>query len=172
VRLAWIHWAARGPPSPRCARRSPAIGCSTSRPTASSPSAAAKCSPSARPLSADDGRAEGDGLLQLYEIYDLKLDAQLALLSACETARGPRVAGEGAFALSRGFLAAGAERVIASLWRVNDASTADLIGALFRGASGGGDWSARLFAAKRAVRARPDTAEPFHWAPFVITGAR
>jgi CHAT domain-containing protein/tetratricopeptide (TPR) repeat protein len=124
------------------------------------------------PSSADSGRAEGDGLLQLYEIYDLKLDAQLALLSACETARGPRVAGEGAFALSRGFLAAGAERVIASLWRVNDASTADLIGALFRGASGGGDWSARLFAAKRAVRARPDTAEPFHWAPFVITGAR
>src|SRR5262249_38866251 len=57
---------------------------------------------------ADSGAAaENDGLLQLYEIYSLPLDAELAVLSACDTARGARVSGEGVFALSRGFLAAG-----------------------------------------------------------------
>jgi CHAT domain-containing protein len=122
--------------------------------------------------------AEDDGLLQLYEIYALPLDAELAVLSACETARGARVAGEGVFTLSRGFLAAGAARAIASLWNVNDASTAALMSALFQGvpaaarAGGSPDWTRLLRDAKRAVRAQPQWSAPFHWAPFVLSGSR
>ena len=117
-----------------------------------------------------------DGVLQLFEIYGLRLDADLAVLSACETASGSRVAGEGVFALSRGFLAAGAARVVASLWAVQDASTADLMTALFgrspNTAHGERDWSLALRDAKRAVRARPEWASPTHWAAFVLTGVR
>src|SRR5207253_2863285 len=86
-------------------------------------------------LASDPDHATGtddDGLLQLFEIYGMRLDAELVVLSACETARGPRVASEGVFALSRGFLTAGARRVVASLWSVNDVSTAELMGEMFR----------------------------------------
>ncbi len=121
---------------------------------------------------------EDDGLLQLFEIYGLDLDCDLVILSACETARGTRVAGEGVFALSRGFHAAGVARVIASLWPVNDASTAELMGAMFRHATseavshGPPDWTRLLRDAKRSVRSHAETAEPFYWAPFVLSGAR
>jgi CHAT domain-containing protein len=129
-----------------------------------------------RPAGAGSG-TEDDGLLQLFEIYALRLDAELVVLSACETARGPRVAGEGVFALSRGFLAAGARRAIASLWPVNDASTAELMSALFQrlaaASHGAGriDYPALVRDAKRTLRARAETADPFHWAPFVLSGA-
>jgi CHAT domain-containing protein len=119
--------------------------------------------------------ADDDGLLQLYEIYSLSSDAELAVLSACETARGARVAGEGVFALSRGFLTAGAARVVASLWSVNDASTAALVSALFGNTArptGSHDWTRLLRDAKRAVRSRPEWSAPFHWAPFVLSGVR
>jgi CHAT domain-containing protein len=87
------------------------------------------------------------------------------------------VAGEGVFALSRGFHAAGVARVIASLWPVNDASTAQLIGTMFREAATGDsarppDWTRLLRDAKRAVRAQAATSEPFYWSPFVLSGAR
>lgn len=123
-------------------------------------------------------RSEDDGLLQLYEIYELPLDCDLAVLSACETQRGPRVAGEGVFALSRGFLAAGARRAIASLWAVDDASTAALIGecfALVAAAERAGrtpNFAAALRDAQRRVRAQARWADPFYWAPFVLAGVR
>jgi hypothetical protein len=76
---------------------------------------------------------EDDGFLRLHEIYGLRLDADLAVLSACGSNAGRVVAGEGVFALSRGFLVAGARRVVASQWPVDDASTAALMGELYRG---------------------------------------
>ena len=84
--------------------------------------------------------------------------------------------GEGVFALSRGFLAAGVRRVVASQWAVNDDSTAALMGAFFtelvasdtRGERV--DYARILRDAKRAVRARPEWSDPYHWAPFVLTG--
>ena len=88
------------------------------------------------------------------------------------------MAGEGVFALSRGFHAAGAARVIASLWPVNDASTAALMGAMFSDgaltSSGrpATDWTRVLRDAKRVVRAHAETAAPFFWAPFVLSGLR
>jgi CHAT domain-containing protein len=119
-----------------------------------------------------------DGLLQLFEIYDLHLDCEVAVLSACATQAGASVAGEGVFALSRGFLARGTRRVIASQWEVDDASTATLVAAFFEAVAGAeaeekpADYAATLAAAKRKVRADPATAAPFYWAPFVLSGLR
>jgi tetratricopeptide (TPR) repeat protein len=125
----------------------------------------------AEPVTADDG------LLQLFEIYELALDCDLAVLSACETGRGPRVAGEGVFALSRGFQVAGARSVAATLWPVDDASTATLIGALFRRLAEDErrgrrpDVARALHEARRELRAGAQ-ADPYYWAPFVLSGAR
>jgi len=121
-------------------------------------------------------RGDDDGFLQLFEIYDLRTDCELAVLSACSSNTGALVAGEGIFALSRGFLLGGARRVVASQWSVDDVSTADLIGDLFRrlAAAGPSDPSAdaalALRDAKRLIRRRAAYAHPFYWAPFVITG--
>jgi CHAT domain-containing protein len=120
-----------------------------------------------------------DGFLQLHEIYDLKLpDVELAVLSACETNRSANLEGEGVFALSRGFIAAGARRVVASQWAVDDASTAVLMGAMFeqvvaaRRAGRTVDFAKALREAKLRVRSRPEWSDPYHWAPFVLTGVQ
>jgi len=119
-----------------------------------------------------------DGLLRLYEIDSLETSADLVVLSACDTGVGRRVAGEGVFSLARGFFAAGARRVVASLWPVPDASTATLMGALFKrvaketAAQRDADYSTALRDAKRALRREPATAAPFAWAPFTLTGRR
>ena len=129
------------------------------------------------PAGAAGGNAD-DGLLQLYEIYELPLDCDLAVLSACETHRGPRVPGEGVFALSRGFLAAGARGVVASLWAVEDLATAELVAGTFDGIAAGykrgrdRDVALLLRDAKRGVRAHPRWSSPSYWAAFVLTGTR
>jgi CHAT domain-containing protein len=122
---------------------------------------------------------DNDGYLQLREIYDLPLDdTELVVLSACETNVGSAINGEGVFALSRGFLAAGARRVVASQWAVNDESTAVLIGAFFKNVreqeveNGLADYAVALRDAKRTVRERPQWKDPYYWAPFIITGTR
>ena len=120
-------------------------------------------------------RPDDDGLLQLFEIYELPLACEVAVLSACETQRGPRVAGEGVFALSRGFLAAGAERVIATLWSIPDLPTADLVGDFFDSVAGTRPGSPLGYAvalrdAKRSIRRQPRWAQPLFWAAPVLTG--
>jgi hypothetical protein len=127
-----------------------------------------------------------DGHLRLFEIYDLGLSCDLAVLSACSTQAGRAVEGEGAFALSRGFLVAGARRVVASLWGVDDASTATLMGGMFRGLRDAGvleqstsagaaasvsPYARALRDARREVRGTKSWAEPYYWAPFLLTGA-
>jgi CHAT domain-containing protein len=120
--------------------------------------------------------SDRDGFLNLFEIYDLRLDCELAVLSACDTRIGPRLEGEGVFALSRGFQSAGARRTVASLWQAADESTALLIESFFQGiadAERAGkriEYSRLLRDAKRRVRARPEWSSPFYWAPLVLTG--
>jgi hypothetical protein len=120
--------------------------------------------------------AADDGLLQLFEIYELDARSELVVLSACDSNMGRRVTGEGVFALSRAFLAAGARRVVASLWPVDDASTAALMGGFYRrlaaAGSKGVDYSRALRDARREVRERAEWSHPHYWAPFVLTGAR
>ncbi|NNF06518.1 MAG: CHAT domain-containing protein [Candidatus Eisenbacteria bacterium] len=116
-----------------------------------------------------------DGFLFLYEIYRLPLNCDLAVLSACETKLGRRIQGEGVFALSRGFLAAGARRTIASLWPVSDNSTAALMGGFFERIAEESEhrsYAEALRDAKREVRNDPRWQSPFYWAPFVATGLR
>jgi CHAT domain-containing protein len=119
-----------------------------------------------------------DGVLQLFEILDLTLRSPVVVLSACETHRGPEVAGEGVAALSRAFIVAGAAEVIGSLWSVDDASTAKLMGAFFDSMGRQArrsrplDIDVALRNAKRVVRADPRSQAPFFWSAFLMVGAR
>jgi CHAT domain-containing protein/tetratricopeptide (TPR) repeat protein len=122
-------------------------------------------------LSKEDKDSPEDGFLHLFEVYGLRLDSDLVVLSACETKQGDRVPGEGVFALSRGFFAAGARRVVASLWPVHDQATAELMGSFFSELGRSNDPAAALCKAKEALRAQEKWADPFYWAPFVLTGS-
>src|SRR4030095_40425 len=75
----------------------------------------------------DEGGKPQDGFLRLHEIYNLKLGADLVVLSACRTRLGKEIKGEGLVGLTRGFMYAGAPRVVASLWAVDDETTAELM---------------------------------------------
>lgn len=119
----------------------------------------------------DERGSPQDGFLRLDEIYGLDLPARLVVLSACETGLGESVAGEGLVGLSWGFLHAGAERVLVSLWKVSDESTAELMrrfyAALFAGRS---SIPAALCQAQLAMRAEERWRSPYYWAGFVIQG--
>jgi CHAT domain-containing protein len=74
-----------------------------------------------------------DGFLRLWDIYNLRLPIDLVVLSACQTALGKEIKGEGLVGLTRGFMYAGAARVVASLWQVDDVATAELMSLFYRG---------------------------------------
>src|SRR5207253_1638696 len=78
-----------------------------------------------------DGQPQ-DGFLRLNDIYNLKLSADLVVLSACQTALGKEVKGEGLVGLTRGFMYAGAPRVVATLWKVDDKATSELMTSFYR----------------------------------------
>lgn len=120
---------------------------------------------------------ENDGFLSLHEIYTLNLqECELAVLSACVTNVGPQRPLEAGVTLASGFLAAGAHRVIASHWEVNDASTAELMGAFFKevtDASQKGEpvsYARALRNAQLHVRGKVGWSSPYYWAPFVLLG--
>jgi CHAT domain-containing protein len=114
---------------------------------------------------------EENGLLQAWEIFEqLRIDADLVTLSACETALGADVAGEGLVGLTRAFHYAGARTVLASLWQVADVSTSDLMTKLYAHLRSGMTKDEALRLAQRDAIARPETAAPFHWAAFTLSG--
>jgi CHAT domain-containing protein len=125
----------------------------------------------------DQAERWDDGLLELSEVYALPLaGVELAVLSACQTNVGLVVQGEGVYALSRGFLVAGAHRVVASQWAVVDASTGVLMG-VFLGevvrahVSGAAlDYGLALQRSRRWVRSQPQWSSPHYWAPFILMG--
>ncbi|MDY6785503.1 MAG: CHAT domain-containing protein, partial [Cyanobacteriota bacterium] len=78
------------------------------------------------------GRAREEGLLRLHDIFNLNLPAELVVLSACQTGLGEEARGEGLIGLTRGFMFAGAKRLVVSLWNVNDEATATLMSAFYR----------------------------------------
>jgi CHAT domain-containing protein/tetratricopeptide (TPR) repeat protein len=126
------------------------------------------------PSTSASNNLHDDGFLQLFEIDDLALSAELVVLSACESSTGSYVLGEGVMALSRGFLSAGARRVVATQWKVDDRTTAVLVGDFLTRVAHdpSADMALALRDAKRAVRQAANTSQPFYWAAFVITGAR
>lgn len=119
----------------------------------------------------DRERHPQDGFLRTHEIYNLKLNADLVVLSACQTALGKEVRGEGLLGLSRGFLYAGAPRLVVSLWKVNDQATAELMRLFYRGMLRDGlRPAAALRAAQIAMAQNPKWAAPYYWAGFVLQG--
>lgn len=112
-----------------------------------------------------------DGLLKSQEIYNLDLPAELVVLSACQTGLGREVKGEGLIGLTRGFMYAGAARVVVSLWNVSDKGTADLMSRLYRGMLRDGlRPTAALRAAQLELRKQRQWRSPYYWAAFVQQG--
>jgi CHAT domain-containing protein len=113
-----------------------------------------------------------NGFLRLPDIYNLRLSADLVVLSACQTALGKPIRGEGMIGLVRGFMHAGAPRVVASLWQVDDRVTADLVQRLYRHMLGPSRLSAAaaLRAAQRELAATTQYQSPYYWAGFVLQG--
>jgi CHAT domain-containing protein len=112
-----------------------------------------------------------NGFLRMNEIYSLKLRSELVVLSACETALGKDVRGEGLIGLTRGFMYAGSPRVIASLWRVPDRATSELMKRFYEGLFRGGlRPAAALRAAQLDMRKTLRWSSPYYWAGFILQG--
>ncbi len=123
---------------------------------------------SALVLSADAGSDE-DGFLQAREIYNLELNADLVVLSACQTAGGKMEKGEGIQGLSRAFLCSGSRSVVASLWNVNDESTSYFMKTFYGFLTEGRTKQEGLRRTKIRM-CRSDDWRPCHWAAFVLIG--
>src|SRR4029077_18210000 len=112
-----------------------------------------------------------DGFLQLHEIYNLKLPAELVVLSACETGLGKEIKGEGLVGLTQGFMYAGARRVVVSLWSVNDKATAELMARFYRGMLRENKTpAAALRTAQLEMSRQSQWQSPYYWAAFVLQG--
>ena len=119
----------------------------------------------------DEQGGPQEGFLGLRDVYNLRLGADLVVLSGCETALGREVRGEGLVGLARGFLYGGARQVIASLWRVEDRATAELMAHFYRGLfTEGLAPAAALRRAQLLVRAEPRWRPPYYWSGFVLLG--
>jgi len=111
------------------------------------------------------------GLLRLGDIYNLSLDADLVVLSGCQTALGKQVRGEGLVGLTRGFLYAGADRVMSSLWRVQDRATAELMTRFYRALlTSHLPPPAALRSAQLSMLHDRRWSLPYDWAGFAVYG--
>jgi CHAT domain-containing protein len=113
-----------------------------------------------------------DGFLQLHDIYNLDLSqTQLVVLSACRTGLGKDVKGEGLIGLTRGFMYAGSKSVIASLWKVDDRATAELMKHFYQAMFEEGlTPAAALRKAKESMWRQSRWRAPYFWAAFVLQG--
>ena len=117
-----------------------------------------------------EGRSQ-NGFLRLHDIYNLRLAADLVVLSACSTGLGKDVRGEGMIGLTRGFMSAGASGVIASLWKVDDDATAELMKHFYAGMFQKGlPAAAALRDAQLVMSQQKRWQSPYYWAGFVIQG--
>lgn len=112
-----------------------------------------------------------EGFVDLQDVYNLNIPADLVVLSACETGLGRPIGGEGLVGLTRGFMYAGAIRVVASLWRVDDAATSELMAEFYKAMLQGG-----LSPGKALRQAQLDMlkhrhwSDPYYWAAFTLQG--
>ena len=115
---------------------------------------------------------ERDGFLSAMDVFNLKLSADLVVLSACRTALGKEIRSEGLVGLTRAFMYAGAPRVVASLWRVDDAATAELMKTFYGGMLGPRKLrpAAALREAQLATAKQKRWRDPYYWAAFVLQG--
>jgi CHAT domain-containing protein len=113
-----------------------------------------------------------NGFLRTMDVSNLKLAADLVALSGCRTGLGKEVSGEGMLGLTRAFLYAGAKRVVASLWQVNDAATAELMKRFYQGMLGEKRLSpaTALRAAQLEMWRSRRWYTPYYWAGFTLQG--
>lgn len=117
------------------------------------------------------GLALSGGFLRLSEIYNLDLRAKLVTLSACRSAAGTELPGEGLMSLTRGFLYSGASSLLASLWDVDDRATAELMKRFYRAhLVEGKPLAAALRSAQLSLSREPGWEHPYYWAAFVLQG--
>lgn len=118
--------------------------------------------------------SDDDGRLEVHEVLRLQINSPLVVLSGCETARAEEWSGDplrsaGVTTLSQAFLQAGARNVMATLWRIHDLGSAELVSRFYQEASGG-DVALGLAWAQRAMIADAEYAAPYYWAGFVLVG--
>ena len=112
-----------------------------------------------------------NGVLRAYEIRSLDLRADLVVLSACDTARGKKVRGEGIESLGRSFLAAGAAQTLVNLWKVEDDVAEAFMRRFYQAMLGEGHSpSEALLLAQRSIAVRPEWEAPYFWAGFSLLG--
>ncbi|MFZ1114043.1 MAG: CHAT domain-containing tetratricopeptide repeat protein [Candidatus Acidiferrales bacterium] len=110
----------------------------------------------------------GDAYLSLYDLYQLKLEAELVTLSGCATGLNVVTAGDELLGLIRGLLYAGAQSLLLTLWNVHDRSTAEFMGCFYERFQGGADKAVALRGAMQDLRER--YPHPYYWAPFILIG--
>lgn len=116
-------------------------------------------------------RGSQDELLQVHEIFNLKLSADLAVLSACQTALGKEVTGEGLVGLTRAFFYAGVPSLVVSLWNVVDGATPDFMIDFYKNLDQLSDKASALQKAKMSMIEHKSYSHPSYWAPFILIGA-
>lgn len=118
----------------------------------------------------DEGNAQ-NGFLRVIDLYSIRVNADLVVLSACQTALGKDIDGEGIVGLTRGFMYAGASGIVSSLWRVEDAATAELMKRFYRAMLKENQTpSAALRTAQNEMRRIPRFRNPRHWSGFTLNG--
>ncbi|HKJ33976.1 MAG TPA: CHAT domain-containing tetratricopeptide repeat protein [Balneolales bacterium] len=115
-------------------------------------------------------KSVNDGVLYSSEIYNLNLNAKLVVLSACETAMGKYVKGEGITGLARSFIYAGANNLIVSLWNVSDRSTSQLMIHFYSNLLKRHKIYSSLCKAKKEMILNSQYSAPIYWSPFILIG--
>ena len=112
-----------------------------------------------------------NGFIGLQDVYSLRAPVDLVVLSACQTGLGEDIRGEGLIGLTRGFMYAGATSVVASLWKVEDEATAELMKRFYIEMLKNGKTPAEaLRSAQNSIRQRPEWSAPHYWAGFTLQG--
>ena len=119
-----------------------------------------------------DGDSD-DGFVSMAEIAAQDIGSELVVISACDTSRGQRLAGEGTLSLARTFLSQGASSVVSTLWPVSDRATAVFMNAFYTGLKSDGlSVPDALRVAQLSLRENPRYSEPFYWGAYVLNAAR
>jgi len=120
----------------------------------------------------DENGKEQDDFLRVGEVFNLKLPAELVVLSGCRTGLGKEIKGEGLVGLTRGFMYAGAKRVVVSLWDVNDEGTSELMATFYREMLGGKKLSPASALRQAQISMLKDRRwqNPYFWATFTLQG--
>ncbi|MEZ4688498.1 MAG: CHAT domain-containing protein [Bacteroidia bacterium] len=117
-----------------------------------------------------EGPASQDGRLYAYEIYNLPLQAELLVLSACQTGYGKQRDGEGVMSLAHAFHYAGCPNIVTSLWQADDQSTARLMELFYLELKSGKPKDKALQQARLNYLAEGNQSHPFYWGAFVLVG--